>query len=112
VSNDESLEFQKHQMVNPPAAALETYTGSYSSQEMDVNYQIFLQDGGLWMALKKTPPLPLKPAFEDVFQLDASEAMQRPADLIVRFERKNGEISGFRLSEGRALRLSFKKNLK
>jgi hypothetical protein len=78
----------------PHAAELAVYTGTYVNRELDVVYELYLQDDALWLRYGRVEPVLLQPAQAAVF---------RQADRTMVFHQDaNGMPTGFTLSAARA----------
>ena len=80
---------------------LNNYTGSYYSEELDINYLIKLKDEKLKVKIANYHPQELLELENDIFSIDNG---------LIRFDRKNGMIVGFELNAGRVTNLKFEKN--
>lgn len=97
--NGDSNSAEKALAINLTPAALETYTGTYYSEELDVTYDFFIEDGLLKRKIGFNTPAELNPSSEDTFTAPYTT---------YRFERdQNGQITGFRLDAGRVTNLRF-----
>jgi len=79
---------------------LEDYTGKFYSEELDVTYLLFLEDGILKLKIANYDGQELNIYDTDTFTSD---------DNLVRFNRSNGVINGFELDAGRVTNLKFEK---
>jgi len=92
---------EKFSIKSPTAAQLQEYTGTYTSDELDVTYILYLDGGKLMVRVKKNPPSILEMTDKDAFS--ASEFK-------LTFIRNAGnQISGFTLDAGRVKNLAFQK---
>ena len=80
---------------------LEDYIGKFYSEELDVTYSLFLEEGALKVKVANYDPLELKLYEIDAFTSDGN---------LIRFNRESGIIRGFELDAGRVTNLKFKKN--
>ena len=80
------------------AARLREYTGKFYSDELQVTYHVFVEDGQLQVKVKYDPPVAKEYAEKDVFKGPAEVAFQRDA---------NDNITGFILDAGRVKNLKF-----
>jgi len=96
---------ERRQEPKPPELSpdqLSEYTGTYYSEELDVNYTIVLRDTSLILERKRIEPEELSPRESDTF------SMRRR--LQIHFTRsKQKKINGFTLSTGRIRNLRFVK---
>ncbi|WP_149304999.1 serine hydrolase domain-containing protein [Pareuzebyella sediminis] len=79
---------------------MEDYTGNYYSEELDVSYLLFMEEGTLKVKVANNDPLELKLYDIDAFTSDGN---------LVRFNRVNGIVRGFELDAGRVTNLKFEK---
>ena len=80
---------------------LKDYLGSYYSEELDVNYNFEMENEILMVRIENT---------QSIFECTISDVDQISTELgLVRFQRKDGLISGFELDSGRVKNLKFKK---
>lgn len=85
----------------PRDKKLSEYQGQFYSDELQVTFEIWLEDGKLRFAHRKASPMPFKALYLDFFQV---------GNLRVRFERnEDKEITGFLLDAGRVKNLRFTK---
>ncbi len=88
----------------PDSAALASYTGRFWSEELETMYEIVMVDGRLVARHRRHGDLVLRPLQRNEF--GGSEFFFSR----VRFERDAaGQVSGFRLTGGRARNLSFRR---
>jgi CubicO group peptidase (beta-lactamase class C family) len=88
-------------VVDPSPELLAEYTGNFYSEELEVTYQIGVQEGKLSMQHQPEPASTLTPTYRDAFS-GSSGGWQ------IRFTRDAaGKVSGFRISAGRVLHLRF-----
>ena len=87
--------------VQPPAAALAEYAGSYYSDDLAVGYTFRVEDGGLVLWNRKLGRIPLAPTFAGGFH---------GAGWYFTFRRDGaGAVSGFTVSTSRAWNIPFRK---
>ena len=80
---------------------LNDYLGSYYSKELDVTYNFEIENEILIVRIENT---------QSSIECTISDLDQFSAELgLVRFQRKDGQISGFELDSGRVKNLKFKK---
>jgi CubicO group peptidase (beta-lactamase class C family) len=80
---------------------LKDYAGSYYSKELDVNYNFEIENEILIVRIENT---------QSIIECTISDLDQFSTELgLVRFQRKDGLISGFELDSGRVKNLKFKK---
>ena len=103
------IPFLKVEDVHPDAAQLETYAGRYYSEEMDAYLPVNVRDGLLCFKLKRKGDMPMQATIQDGFAVDFSSVVGAPYALTLSFFRENGNVSGFRVSTGRARNLKFVK---
>jgi CubicO group peptidase (beta-lactamase class C family) len=92
---------KRKKQVDLPSLNLEDYIGKYYSEELDVTYSLFMEEGALKIKVANYDPLELKLYEIDAFTSDGN---------LFRFNRENGIIRGFELDAGRVTNLKFKKN--
>jgi hypothetical protein len=88
--------------ASPAAAALAEYTGTYRSDELDVEWKIAVaRDSVLLLSRRRTPDQPLRTAYADGFTGGVGS---------VRFTRdRDGRIDGFLLTSGRIRHIKFER---
>jgi CubicO group peptidase (beta-lactamase class C family) len=85
----------------PKPADLEAYAGSYHSDEIDMTYKIYVEDGKLKAWFRPAQRTELAPVYPDAFDAEGD---------IVRFTRDtSGRIDGFLVYAGRVRHLRFKR---
>ena len=77
---------------------LRDYAAQYYSDELNVSYQLFLQDEVLQVKFGNEDPKEMSIYDQDVFTCDLG---------LIRFKRKDGRVSGFELDAGRVQNLQF-----
>ena len=80
---------------------LKDYVGSYYSNELDVNYNFEIENEFLFFRIENTSST-IECIISDLDQFSTETGL-------VRFQRKDGLISGFELDSGRVKNLKFKK---
>ena len=94
---------EKKEEPEPPELTtdqLSEYTGTYYSEELDVNCTIVLRDTSLMVERRKFEPQELSPTESDTFSISRSTK--------IHFTRsKQNKINGFTLSTGRIRNLRF-----
>jgi hypothetical protein len=80
------------------AAALEAFTGTYYSEELNATWRILLADGTLTVHRRGADAERLLPVTTDEFALGSTSA---------RFTRASGDVNGFTLALGRIRNLRF-----
>jgi hypothetical protein len=88
---------------DPDETTLESYAGTYQSDELEVLYTVAMNDSGsLTINWLKNYDVPLKAHMQDVFTTSNGN---------IRFQRDAGSdrISGFSISTGRIRNLQFRK---
>lgn len=90
--------------IPPPSPTLADFTGTYTSEELDTTYRLFVEDGRLIARHQRHPDMVLTPSADDAFSADTWFFGQ------VRFERDaDGVITGMRVSNGRVRNLLFER---
>ena len=79
---------------------LEEYTGDFYSHELEVTYTLFVGDGTLKLRVGLNDPVDLR--IDDTDQFTSTEVLYR-------FIRENGLISGFEMDAGRVKNIRFEK---
>jgi hypothetical protein len=83
----------------PNAAQLAEYAGDYTSEELDVTYTVFVEDGALKVRFRPAQRYTLTPAFDDAFEGE---------DNTIRFTRSpQGAVDGLSIYAGRARHVRF-----
>ena len=86
---------------SPSAATLSDYAGEYWSEELQVTYHLFMEDGDLYGQVQTNPATPLRLLAEDVLSADRAK---------MTFVRDDEEhIQSFILDAGRVRNLRFEK---
>jgi CubicO group peptidase (beta-lactamase class C family) len=86
-------------VVSPAADELAGYAGAFYSAELDVTYEIAVEDGRLTVWYAKEPPFPLQPALADVFRAGSGAFF---------FERDaEGKVAGLRVTDPLARNIRF-----
>lgn len=98
--DDETIAPRKKEL-DTSGIKLNDYVGSYYSKELDVRYHFEIEHENLVVSIENTP---------SSFVCTISDVDQFSMELgLVRFQRKDGQISGFELDSGRVKNLNFKK---
>ena len=84
----------------PSRQAMAALAGDYRSDELEVRYVVALGDSGLTMQHRKSQPMPLRPVTADLWVAPFGT---------VRFVRERGRVTGFTMSGGRVLHVSFRR---
>jgi hypothetical protein len=83
----------------PDAAQLQEFAGDYTSDELDVTYTFYVEDGRLKLRFRPAQRLTLDPVFKDAFDADGNT---------IRFTRSPaGAVDGLRIYAGRARNVRF-----
>ena len=83
----------------PASAQLQEFAGDYVSEELDVTYTFYVEDGRLKLRFRPAQRMTLEPVFKDAFEADGDT---------VRFTRSPaGAIDGLRIYSGRARHVRF-----
>jgi hypothetical protein len=95
-----SLKFSRATAYQPTVAQLEDFTGVFRSEEIDLPYEVIINDGHLTVR-SKTADLPLLPVTTDLFVSGQNR---------IRFTRNaEGHVSGALLSTGRIRNFRFER---
>ena len=94
------LVFRREAPFAPPRAALGAYAGSYYSDELDVRYDLTLEDSTLVVHHRKLDDPRLTPAFRDAFTLESGATVQFTRD-------RSDKVTGFAISDGRVRGVRF-----
>lgn len=86
------------QFVTPDAAALAQYAGDYRSEELQATHRLRVKDGALHLRAGYDDERKLEPRERDAFETSG---------VLVRFQRKNGAISGYTIAAGRVTNIAF-----
>jgi len=98
--NSETIAARKKE-IDTSGIDLKDYAGSYYSKELDVNYNFEIENEILIVRIENT---------QSIIECTISDLDQFSTELgLVRFQRKDGLISGFELDSGRVKNLKFKK---
>jgi hypothetical protein len=92
--------YTKIEEVKPDAAKLAEYAGTYTSPELDVTYQMVVQNGALVIKRHMQSDLTLAPTFADGFSNFGYWVFTRDG---------SGKVNGVLLSQGRIRRVRFLK---
>jgi hypothetical protein len=91
-----------YQRVAPASADLDQYLGLYRSEETGTSYRVArAPDGSLSFRANPTFDLTAAPQFLDAFAVGE--------DLLFRFQRHGGRVSGLTVSTDRARNVSFER---
>ena len=93
-------ELKKYSLKPINALKSEDYTGVFYSEELDVNYLLFLEDEILKVKIANYPEQELTNKDIDTFTSNGN---------MIRFNRSNGVIKGFEFDAGRVTNLKFEK---
>ncbi len=94
------LDFQREESFTPDRAALASYTGSFYSDELDVRYEITLEDSALVIHNRKLDDEKLTPAFRDAFTVGFGATVQFQRD-------RTGKVTRFTITDGRVRGVRF-----
>ncbi len=101
VTGDSVSLYERVQAANPTSEELETYAGTYRSDELEIPYRLRVDENMLVLHRMKAEPESLRATMKDVFLSDGGT---------VRFERdESGDVSGFLLTTGRIRNLEFRR---
>lgn len=88
-------------VVSPSRQELSAYAGKYYSNELDVTYKFYIEDGELKLKVRNRASISLTPVAADQFSALGDR---------LNFERdESGKISQFRLNAGRVTNIRFVK---
>jgi CubicO group peptidase (beta-lactamase class C family) len=88
----------------PTIEELEAYTGRYISKELDVFYNLEIQDSTLVILIRNTPEIKLSALKEDIYKGNVFFIGE------VEFQRdKSGSVTGFKASNGRTKGIGFER---
>ncbi|WP_405604743.1 serine hydrolase domain-containing protein [Polaribacter sp. Asnod1-A03] len=94
---------ERKKEIDTSGINLKDYTGSYYSKELDVNYNFEIENEILIVRIENT---------QSIIECTISDLDQFSTELgLVRFQQKDGQVSGFELDSGRVKNLKFKKQL-
>lgn len=91
---------KRKEAIDFPSLNMEEYTGNYYSEELDATYNLFIEDEILKVKIANYDAQELSIYEIDTFSSDGN---------LVRFNRANGVITGFKLDAGRVTNLKFEK---
>lgn len=101
LQNGSETKAKRKKEVDLSSINLKDYAGSYYSKELDVNYNFEIENEILIVRIENT---------QSSIESTISDLDQFSTELgLVRFQRKDGQISGFELDSGRVKNLKFKK---
>jgi len=100
-ADDELFVYERTPAVQPTAAELAEYAGTYTSPELDVRFTIEVQNDRLVLKRRHAPDQTLTPTFRDGFQGGGSFVFTRNAA---------GAIDGFRFTQGRVRFVEFRRD--
>lgn len=78
----------------------EQYVGKYYSEELDVDYTVYMENEKLYFRVKGNPPMQMTGKSNDIFSFQGADAV---------FTRVNNSVTGFRIYAGRVQNLDFVK---
>jgi len=64
------LNFERIDPYTPSTAELRAYTGTYYSEELETTNRVYLENGQLQLAYRRSPKTPLQPTLKDQFTAD------------------------------------------
>ena len=86
--------------ASPTPAELADYAGTYSSDELDVKYEVWVSDAKLRLRHRPEPAVALGPAYADAFDFGEGR--------VIRFTRdERGRVDGLEIFAGRVRHLRF-----
>jgi CubicO group peptidase (beta-lactamase class C family) len=100
VDDDEPVVSTAYEPVKATAKYLRAFEGTYHSDELNVDYVLFVRNGALTVRGPDGDATPLMPGIEDVFTVQV---------FAVRFTRKGKRVDGFVLDAGRVKGLRFER---
>lgn len=99
-SDDEPIVYERASAVQPTAAELAAYAGTYVSPELDVSFTVAVENNRLVLKRRYASDVSLAPTFRDGFQGNGSYVFTRNAA---------GAVTGFRFTQGRVRFVEFVK---
>ncbi|MCE7995183.1 MAG: beta-lactamase family protein [Roseivirga sp.] len=92
---------KRRKEIDTSAIDLNDYTGSYFSKELNVSYNLIIENGTLMMQIED---------MASAMECSLSDIDQYAVEVgLVRFQRTNGKVTGFELDSGRVKNLKFDK---
>jgi len=77
------------------------YAGTYYSEELDVSYELVIEEGALWLRMRNTPARRLE-------KRDDARPIIRAGQWGLEFERReDGSVAGFTVNAGRVTNIRF-----
>ena len=83
--------------VQPTAAQLAAYAGTYHSEELGATYTVTVRDSALVFGTRWATDVVLRPTYADAFA----------GPFVVNFTRRGGKVDGMAMSSGRVRRVRF-----
>lgn len=99
----ESVKFESYKPAAYSANELEKFSGSYFSDELNVNYLLKLEEGKLILYINDKKISEIKPVMKNIFQGGGSSVISFETD-------SSGATLGFKLDAGRVKNLKFKRS--
>ena len=100
--------YERVESVPPAVDELEGYTGQYYSPELDLRWEILLEDGQLVVRRRKYADTRLTAVFKDAFNDDWQPVLGWPWSYTIIFQRDaEGVVNGMSVSGSRIRRLKF-----
>jgi CubicO group peptidase (beta-lactamase class C family) len=91
--------FEPVEPFTPAPGTLRDFTGTFYSEEVDVTYTLFVNDGKLHLRIGKWSEMPLEPAFREAFSM--------PFGQLVFTRDAAGRVNSFNVQAGRVRDLRF-----
>lgn len=101
-ANGDSMTYVKKEAFQPAAKDLQTFTGTYHSDDADATYDIIWKDNTLQTFLQPNIYSKLTPLYKNAFENENGELLEFQYD-------KKGKITGFNFTTGRAWNIPFEK---
>ena len=101
-ANGDSMTYVKKESFQPTEAALQSFIGTYHSEDADATYNIIWKDGILQTFLQPDIYSKLTPLYKNAFENESGELLEFQYD-------KKGKITGFRFTTGRAWNIPFER---
>ena len=100
--NGDSMTYVKKESFQPTEAILQSFMGTYHSEDADATYQVIWKDKTLQTFLQPDIYSKLTPLYKNAFENESGELLEFQYD-------KKGKITGFRFTTGRAWDIPFER---
>ncbi len=100
--NGDSMTYVKKESFQPTEAILQSFMGTYHSEDADATYQVIWKDKTLQTFLQPDIYSKLTPLYKNAFENESGELLEFQYD-------KKGKITGFQFTTGRAWDIPFER---